>query len=189
MYLIGGSRPSRGFIVPGRPNEKGRPLQVRFLEGGSKVICGSNTGEVRMWDTSSGEVFQNLPHGGTFYMNFVLVHCLTWLNKTISSKAWRYVSQQTGLAIPESVLSLKCFQGDYSYIAAAPSQKGQNSHIQIWRAKTSGRFLLSRFLQLIGNDSPGTSLLANASPMVRMWRTFRVCILSFTRACILKLSN
>ncbi|KAG2742236.1 WD40 repeat-like protein [Suillus brevipes Sb2] len=149
MYLIGGSRPSRGFIVPGRPNEKGRPLQVRFLEGGSKVICGSNTGEVRMWDTSSGEVFQNLPHGGTFYMNFLLVHCLT-------------------------------------YIAAAPSQKGQNSHIQIWRAKTSGRFLLSRFLQLIGNHSSGTSLSANASPMVRMWRTFRVCILSFTRASFLK---
>ncbi|KAG2090302.1 WD40-repeat-containing domain protein [Suillus cothurnatus] len=114
MYLIGGSRPSRGFIVPGRPNEKCRPLQVRFLEGGSKVICGSNTGEVRMWDTSSGEVFQNLPHGGMFHMKIPL-----------------------------------CFQGHNSYIAAASSQKGQNSYIQIWRAKTGGRFFVRVFLQLL----------------------------------------
>ncbi|KAG2742160.1 WD40 repeat-like protein, partial [Suillus brevipes Sb2] len=73
MYLIGGNRPSRGFTVPGKLNEKGRPLQVRFLEGGSKVICGSNVGEVRMWDTSSGEVFQNLPHGSTFDKIFYYV--------------------------------------------------------------------------------------------------------------------
>lgn len=119
MYLIGGSRPSRGFIVPGRPNEKARPLQVRFLEGGSKVICGSNTGEVRMWETSSGEVFQNLPHGD------------------------------------DIIQSLACFQGHYSHIAAASSQKGQNSYIQIWRAKT------------------GASSSANASPIIRMWRIFR----------------
>lgn len=100
MYLIGGSRPSRGFVVPGRPNEKGRPLQVRFLEGGSKVICGSNTGEVRMWETSSGEVFQNLPHGGMFHMKFSLVHGLTWLNKMSSFKAWQYVPQQNWLSNP-----------------------------------------------------------------------------------------
>ncbi|KAG1730200.1 WD40-repeat-containing domain protein [Suillus lakei] len=33
-------------------------------------------------------------------------------------------------------VSLKCFQDDSSYIATASSEKGQNTCIQIWRAKT-----------------------------------------------------
>lgn len=64
MFLIGRMRPSRQFVLPGK--EEGRALPVLFLSAGTKAVCGSSAGEVCIWDMVSGELFQNLPHGGMF---------------------------------------------------------------------------------------------------------------------------
>ncbi|KAG1741941.1 hypothetical protein EDB19DRAFT_1827875 [Suillus lakei] len=97
MFLIGCSRPSRKFNLPGRINEEGRVLQVLFLSAGAKAICSGSTGEVCIWDMTSGEVFQTLLHGGDV---------------------------------------IQSLADDSSYIATASSEKGQNTCIQIWHAKT-----------------------------------------------------
>jgi hypothetical protein len=39
-------------------------IQVQFMHQGAAVICGSNTGEVSIWQIESGEKFQILDHGG-----------------------------------------------------------------------------------------------------------------------------
>ncbi|KAH9922191.1 WD40-repeat-containing domain protein [Fomitopsis serialis] len=49
------------------PNPK-IALQVAFLRYGRAIVCGTSTGNVCVWETSSGDYFQQLDHGGHIVM-------------------------------------------------------------------------------------------------------------------------
>ena len=40
-------------------------LQVSFIHNDRALVCGSSTGSVSIWQVSTGEQFQSLPHEGT----------------------------------------------------------------------------------------------------------------------------
>ncbi|KAL6300928.1 WD40 repeat-like protein [Sparassis latifolia] len=47
-----------------KPAVSNHSLQIVFLHRGRAVACGTTTGNVCIWETSTGEFFQHLPHQG-----------------------------------------------------------------------------------------------------------------------------
>ncbi|KAH9840939.1 WD40-repeat-containing domain protein [Rhodofomes roseus] len=42
-------------------------LQVSFIHGGQAIVCGTTTGNVCIWQTTTGELYQTLAHQGKLY--------------------------------------------------------------------------------------------------------------------------
>jgi hypothetical protein len=65
LYKTGWSTPVQSYrqgLV--EELDKNYPFEVSFLHGGKAVVCGSSSGNIGIWDTSTGEQLQCLPHGG-----------------------------------------------------------------------------------------------------------------------------
>ena len=63
MRSAGGIRPKprRSFKSPRIPRSK-HALQVTYIIDGRGIVCGTTTGDVCVWDTANGEVYQVLNH-------------------------------------------------------------------------------------------------------------------------------
>ncbi|KII96096.1 hypothetical protein PLICRDRAFT_96851 [Plicaturopsis crispa FD-325 SS-3] len=75
MYPVGLSQISHHYPYAPDPTNN-VPVSVAFLHEGQHVVCGSNYGEVCIWNTETEERFQTLPHAGQ--LPHVLLH--TFLN-------------------------------------------------------------------------------------------------------------
>lgn len=63
LYTLGEKEPLQSFLQPTNTGIN-FPLGVSFLHGGRAVVCGSQTGSVKIWETLSGEHLQTLEHKG-----------------------------------------------------------------------------------------------------------------------------
>lgn len=76
IYEFGDNIPRRSFKQT--PDaDRNYPTMTSFLNGGKSVICGSQGGDVRIWDTATGIHQQTLSHNGasrTRYLKAVLRH-------------------------------------------------------------------------------------------------------------------
>jgi WD40 repeat protein len=63
LYALGEKEPLQSFLQPTNTGIN-FPLGVSFLHRGRAVICGSQTGSVKIWDTLTGEHLQTLEHKG-----------------------------------------------------------------------------------------------------------------------------
>jgi hypothetical protein len=72
MYYIGQSVPVQMFRYTPDP-EKNFRSSVAFLQRGQYVLCGSPTGSVGIWETSSGQHQQTLEHHGQFNVFYSLL--------------------------------------------------------------------------------------------------------------------
>ncbi|KAG1900873.1 WD40-repeat-containing domain protein, partial [Suillus fuscotomentosus] len=61
LYTLGKKEPLQSFLQPTNTGIN-FPLGVSFLHGGRAVVCGSQTGSVKIWETLSGEHLQTLEH-------------------------------------------------------------------------------------------------------------------------------
>ena len=71
MYFIDAlNRPKqrKPFHFDVSPNAK-IALQVAFVHAGDAVVCGTTTGEICIWQTRTGELFQQLSHDGEHSMS------------------------------------------------------------------------------------------------------------------------
>ncbi|OBZ65024.1 hypothetical protein A0H81_14977 [Grifola frondosa] len=86
-YLKNQSPILRNYKFEAAPRKKYR-LQVAYLHQGQAVVCGTTTGNVCIWETASGDIFQLLPHNGLPTRQFVLYRQLRLLegNKEAMSK-------------------------------------------------------------------------------------------------------
>ncbi|KAH7906047.1 WD40-repeat-containing domain protein [Hygrophoropsis aurantiaca] len=65
LYRLGRTKPIRKFPFI-EETSYNYPLTVSFLHQGQAIVCGSNSGNVHIWKTHSGEVFQILTHNSQF---------------------------------------------------------------------------------------------------------------------------
>jgi hypothetical protein len=63
LYPIGQSTPIQKFRYTLDPG-KNYKCSITFLHNGQLVLCGSPTGNVGIWDASSGQHQQSLEHHG-----------------------------------------------------------------------------------------------------------------------------
>jgi COMPASS component SWD3 len=63
LYALGEKEPLQSFLQPTNTGIN-FPLGVSFLHRGRAVVCGSQTGSVKIWETLSGEHLQTLEHKG-----------------------------------------------------------------------------------------------------------------------------
>ncbi|KAG2140874.1 WD40-repeat-containing domain protein [Suillus cothurnatus] len=63
LYTLGEKEPLQSFLQPTNTGIN-FPLGVSFLHRGRAVVCGSQTGSVKIWETLSGEHLQTLEHKG-----------------------------------------------------------------------------------------------------------------------------
>jgi len=63
IYEFGNSVPWRSFKQTPDAH-RNYPMMTSFLNGGKSVLCGSQGGDVRIWDTASGIHQQTLSHNG-----------------------------------------------------------------------------------------------------------------------------
>ena len=61
LYKLGGRTAIRRWTVV-EDAEARRPLSVSFLHGGKAIVSGTNTGNVAIWNASSKDLYQVLPH-------------------------------------------------------------------------------------------------------------------------------
>ena len=52
-------RPKKHFALPKKPRTK-HAVHVAYINGGRGIVCGTTTGDVCVWNTASGEVYQAL---------------------------------------------------------------------------------------------------------------------------------
>ncbi|KAH7908066.1 WD40-repeat-containing domain protein [Hygrophoropsis aurantiaca] len=63
MYLLGQTAPTR--VLPYNGNQENRhTLAVAFVHSGAAVVSGADDGDVCIWRTQDGSLFQVLSHGG-----------------------------------------------------------------------------------------------------------------------------
>ncbi|KAI6014188.1 hypothetical protein EDC04DRAFT_2609060 [Pisolithus marmoratus] len=63
LYKLGGKKAI--WIWDHEPGRSVQcPSSVAFLHGGRAVVSGATTGNVRVWNTDSKDLYQVLPHGG-----------------------------------------------------------------------------------------------------------------------------
>ncbi|KAJ8583673.1 WD40 repeat-like protein [Rhizopogon salebrosus TDB-379] len=65
LYALGEKEPLQSFLQPTNTGIN-FPLGVSFLHRGRAVVCGSQTGSVKIWETLSGEHLQTLEHNGLY---------------------------------------------------------------------------------------------------------------------------
>ncbi len=121
VKATGGGRrkPKRSFKLP-KPARTNYAVQVMYVNDGRGVVCGTTTGEVCIWDTMSGEIYQTLAHERDDILQAVAVRLC----------ADRF----------KAVLTISCQgvnRGGFSYIAAGSVDKGQQTYIKLWKAKYS----------------------------------------------------
>ncbi|RDX51813.1 WD40 repeat-like protein [Lentinus brumalis] len=67
-----------------KPPQSKHQLQVQFIHAGQALVCGTTTGTVRLWETGSGEILQELAHGGKYSLN--LCYCpFLWRHSYIAA--------------------------------------------------------------------------------------------------------
>lgn len=64
LYPVGQSQITQRYRYTPDPSNN-VPVSVAFLHGSQHVTCGSNYGEVCIWDTETGQNCQTLLHAGS----------------------------------------------------------------------------------------------------------------------------
>ncbi|KAG2740402.1 WD40 repeat-like protein [Suillus brevipes Sb2] len=85
LYALGEKEPLQSFLQPTNTGIN-FPLGVSFLHRGRAVICGSQTGSVKIWDTLSGEHLQTLEHKGPC----AIFH--QWYSDTYQGNKFAYIA-------------------------------------------------------------------------------------------------
>lgn len=64
LYNLGDNIPIQSYRSPARQETYDVPLGVAFLHNGTAVVCGSQSGNVVVWNTATGIQLQSLEHQG-----------------------------------------------------------------------------------------------------------------------------